>query len=110
MKSRSRDLLLIVVALLAILGAGFGLGSLVAKRLPIADPAPPSVEVHKLEISGHADRRELMNFMKRLSPKPRKVMVNHGEQSRCLDLARSIYQQFRVETSAPRNLDGIRLR
>lgn len=49
MKSRSRDLLLIVVALLAILGAGFGLGSLVAKRTPVADPAPPSVEVDKLE-------------------------------------------------------------
>lgn len=69
-----------------------------------------NLEVSKIEISGHADRRELMNFMKRLSPRPRKVMVNHGEQSRCLDLARSIYQQFKIETSAPRNLDCIRLR
>jgi len=37
------------VALLAILGAGFGLGSLVANRRPVAEPAPPSVEVDKLE-------------------------------------------------------------
>lgn len=68
------------------------------------------MDVAKIEISGHADRRELMNFMKRLSPKPRKVIINHGEQSRCLDLARSIHQQFRIETIAPRNLDAIRVR
>ncbi len=68
------------------------------------------LEVHKIEISGHADRRELMNFMKRLTPKPRKVLVNHGEQTRVLDLARSIHQQFKIETIAPRNLDAIRIR
>jgi KH/beta-lactamase-domain protein len=74
------------------------------------ETVPIKMEVHKIEISGHADRRELMNFMKRLNPKPRKVLINHGEQSRCLDLARSIHQQFKMETVAPRNLDGIRLR
>ncbi len=74
------------------------------------ETVPIKLEVHKIEISGHADRRELMNFYKRLSPKPRRVLVNHGEQSRCLDLARSLHQQFRVETTAPRNLDCIRLR
>jgi len=68
------------------------------------------MEVHKIEISGHSDRRELMNFMKRLTPKPRKILVNHGEQSRVLDLARSIHQQFKIETIAPRNLDAIRIR
>ncbi len=68
------------------------------------------MEVHKIEISGHADRRELMNFMKRLTPKPRRVLINHGEQSRCMDLARSIHQQFKIETTAPRNLDAIRIR
>ena len=74
------------------------------------ETVPIRLEVHKIEISGHADRRELMNFMKRLTPKPRKVLINHGEQSRCLDLARSIYQHFKIETVAPRNLDAIRLR
>ncbi len=71
---------------------------------------PIRLEVHKIEISGHADRRELMNFMKRLSPRPRRVLINHGEQSRCLDFARSLYQQFKVETVTPRNLDAVRLR
>ena len=69
-----------------------------------------NLEVHKIEISGHADRRELMNFMQRCNPRPKKVLVNHGEPVRCMDLASSIHKQFRVETLAPRNLDAIRIR
>ena len=68
------------------------------------------MDVHKLEISGHANRRELMQFMQRLKPRPRRVLVNHGESSRCLDLASSIHKQFRIETEAPRNLDCVRIR
>lgn len=71
---------------------------------------PLRLDVNKIEISAHSDRRELMNFLKRVNPKPRRVLINHGEQSRCLDLARSIHQQFRIETVTPRNLDAIRIR
>lgn len=69
-----------------------------------------NMEVHKVEVTGHSDRRELMNFVKRSNPQPRKVMTLHGEASRCLDLASSIHQQFRIETLAPKNLETIRLR
>ena len=69
-----------------------------------------NLEVHKVEITGHSDRRELMNFIKRCNPQPRKVLTMHGEQSRCIDLASSIHKQFRLETSAPKNLDVIRLK
>ncbi|MBI4440645.1 beta-CASP ribonuclease aCPSF1 [Candidatus Woesearchaeota archaeon] len=69
------------------------------------------LEVHRaLEISAHADRRELFNFVNRCSPRPKKVIVNHGESSRCIDLASGIHKQFKIETAAPRNLDTIRLR
>ena len=51
-----------------------------------------------------------MNFLRRCNPKPKKVIVVHGENSKCLDLASSIHKQFRVETVAPRNLDAIRLK
>ncbi|NTV24530.1 MAG: beta-CASP ribonuclease aCPSF1, partial [Nanoarchaeota archaeon] len=68
------------------------------------------MNVHKLEISDHSDRKELMNFLSHLNPKPKKVIVMHGESSRCLDLASSIHKLFRIETLAPRNLESIRLR
>jgi uncharacterized protein len=69
-----------------------------------------NMEVHKVEITNHSDRRQLMNFVKRCNPQPRKVIVIHGEQSRCLDLASSIHKQFRMETVAPKNLEVIRLK
>ncbi len=68
------------------------------------------MEVTRIEISGHADRRELMSFIQRLSPRPKRILVNHGEQSRCLDLASSIHKQFRIETEAPRNLETVRIK
>ena len=68
------------------------------------------MEVVKLEITGHSDRKELMNFVGRCNPKPKKVIINHGENSRCLNLASSIHNQYMIETVAPRNLDAIRLK
>ena len=68
------------------------------------------LEVNTLEgLSGHADRRELMNFIRRASPKPKRLILNHGESSRCLDMASSVHKQFKIETSAPKNLESIRL-
>ncbi len=68
------------------------------------------MEVHKLEITNHSDRKQLLNFVYRCNPKPKKVIVNHGENSRCLDLSSSLHKLNRIETVAPRNLDSIRIR
>jgi len=68
------------------------------------------MEVRKLEISAHSDRRQLMSFVYKCDPKPKKIIVNHGENSRCLDLSSSLHKQNKVETVAPRNLETVRLR
>lgn len=68
------------------------------------------MEVSKFDISGHADRLELMNFMSHCNPKPKKVIINHGERSRLIDLASSVHKRFRVETVVPQNLDAVRIR
>jgi len=68
------------------------------------------MEVHKVEVSAHSDRTELMNFVKKMNPRPKKIIINHGEASKCLDLASSLHKQFRIETIAPRNLDAIRIK
>src|SRR3989344_5248628 len=60
--------------------------------------------------SGHSDRNQLMSFVSHLTPKPKKIILNHGENSKCLDLASSIHKTYRIETSAPRNLESIRLK
>ncbi len=58
--------------------------------------------------SGHSDRRQLMAYVKALSSKPEKVVTVHGEESKCVDLASSIYKAYRMETRAPYNLETIR--
>ena len=72
---------------------------------------PLNMEVQTVEgLSGHSDRNQLLNFISRLGSKPNRVIVGHGEASKCVDLARTIYKMFRVETVAPRNLEAIRLK
>ena len=58
--------------------------------------------------SGHSDRRQLMNYIKYLNPKPEKVATVHGDEGKCIELASSIYKTYRIETRAPLNLETIR--
>jgi len=52
----------------------------------------------------------LLNFVAKCEPRPKKIIVNHGESSRCLDLASALHKNFRVETMAPRNLECVRIK
>lgn len=60
--------------------------------------------------SGHSDRKQLMKYIGSLDPKPDKIIIGHGEDRKCTDLASSIYKKFGIETKAPQNLETIRLR
>ncbi|MBX4196539.1 beta-CASP ribonuclease aCPSF1 [Candidatus Pacearchaeota archaeon] len=60
--------------------------------------------------SAHSGRNELLQYVSRMVPKPKKIIINHGEVSKCLDLASSLYKLNRVETIVPRNLETIRLK
>jgi len=61
-------------------------------------------------MTAHAGRKELLEFANRCQPRPNRIIINHGEQSRCLDLASSIYKLHHIETNVPRNLETIRFR
>lgn len=61
-------------------------------------------------LSGHSDRKQLMSFVNDLKPRPKRVILVHGESSSALDLASSIHKNFNLETNVPRNLDVLRLR
>ena len=61
-------------------------------------------------LSGHSDRKQLMRYVYKLPAKPERVILNHGEPRKCLDMARSLHRSMMVETMAPRNLEVVRLR
>jgi KH/beta-lactamase-domain protein len=60
--------------------------------------------------SGHSDRRQLMNYINNITPKPDHVITMHGEESKCIDLATSIHKKYHIRTEAPMNLETIRLK
>lgn len=69
------------------------------------------LNVHSVEgLSGHSDRNQLLNYVRHIEPKPRRAIFVHGESSKCLELASVVHKTFRIETTAPRNLDAIRIR
>ena len=75
------------------------------------DAIPINLHVYKMDgLTGHAGRNELINFVNNVSPMPRRIIINHGEQSKALDLASSIYKLNKIETIVPRNLEAIRLK
>jgi hypothetical protein len=61
-------------------------------------------------LSPHSGRNELMNYVRNMSPKPKRIIINHGEVSKSLDLASSLYKANRIETNVPRGLETLRLR
>lgn len=72
---------------------------------------PIKLEVVDLQgFSAHSSRNELMAFVNQINPRPKKLIINHGEQSKSLDFASSVYKSYKIETVVPKNLETIRLR
>ena len=59
--------------------------------------------------SGHSNRRQLMEFAKRLHPRPDKILTCHGDPYKTVDLASSIHRSYKIETKTPLILDAVRL-
>ena len=70
------------------------------------------LEVHDTVrgLTSHAGRNELISFFKKITPKPKRIIINHGEVSKSLDLASSLFKINRVETNVPRLLETLRLK
>jgi len=72
---------------------------------------PIKLEVKTIEgFSAHSSRNQLLAFVSNINPKPRKIIVNHGEASRALDLASSLHKSQKIETCVPKNLETVRLK
>ena len=70
------------------------------------------MEIHNTVrgLTAHAGRNEIIAFFKRINPKPKRIIINHGEVSKSLDLASSLYKLNHVETNVPRILETLKLR
>jgi KH/beta-lactamase-domain protein len=59
--------------------------------------------------SGHSDRNQLVNYLRNLRPKPRRVLTNHGNKHKTIEFAKYVQTKFHTQAQAPHNLDSIRL-
>jgi KH/beta-lactamase-domain protein len=60
--------------------------------------------------SGHSDRRQITNYVRRLSPKPERIIVCHGEKSKSYSIAGFFQRAYKTEVLVPSLLETIRLR
>jgi KH/beta-lactamase-domain protein len=60
--------------------------------------------------SGHSDRRQIINYVRRVTPRPEKVIVCHGEKAKCLSIAYFLRRRFKIDAVAPETLETLRLR
>ncbi len=61
-------------------------------------------------LSAHSGRNELMQYVSRMTPRPKKIIINHGEVSKSLDFASALHRTNHIETVVPRNLETVRLK
>ena len=65
-----------------------------------------TAEVKQFEFSGHADRNELFDMIKKIKGNP-KVWTVHGDSESCEMFAKEIHEKFGLETYAPAVSDTI---
>ncbi len=71
---------------------------------------PVRLDIATIEgFSGHSDRVQLMNYVASLDPRPRTIILNHGEESKTIDLCASLHKRFNVDSRNPYNLEAIRV-
>jgi len=66
--------------------------------------------MHTVEgFSGHSDRRQLLNYVRKMRPTPKRVFLVHGEESKCENMARTISRFRGMQAYAPKLLETFTL-
>lgn len=87
------------------------------KEIPLSnsegkmDIIPIRLSVKAIDgFSGHSDRKQLLKFVNNISPRPKQVIIVHGEESKCVGMADSVRRFFHIEAMAPSIGDRIRVK
>ncbi|HLD57141.1 MAG TPA: LAGLIDADG family homing endonuclease, partial [archaeon] len=63
------------------------------KEVPVSSGGKNKTVAVEMEVksisglSGHSDRSQLVNFMRRLGSRPERIITNHGDKNSCIELA-----------------------
>ncbi|TFH27587.1 MAG: beta-CASP ribonuclease aCPSF1, partial [Promethearchaeota archaeon] len=74
-------------------------------------PVKIKLEVHTVEgFSGHSNRSQIISFIRKVKPRPERVITLHGEASKCMGLASVIHKRLKSETRSPVNMETVLLK
>jgi KH/beta-lactamase-domain protein len=59
--------------------------------------------------SGHSDRRQLVNYITHLNPKPERIFIVHGEKQKTLSFANFLENKAGIRSTVPASLETFRL-
>ncbi|MDO5848107.1 MAG: beta-CASP ribonuclease aCPSF1 [Methanobrevibacter sp.] len=85
------------------------------KEIPLEDDGKNKVFNIKMQVktingfSGHSNRHQLMDYVKRLNPRPDLILTCHGDPYKAVDLASSVHRSYKIDTKTPVNLDSVRI-
>jgi len=66
------------------------------------------MQIQKVDgFSGHSSRQQLINYLRRVTPKPRNVVLVHGEDEAIDSLAEAVSKMTEANIYGPRNLETI---
>ena len=90
------------------------LGRKIVERLPevpiFGEPMRLRAEVRSLqELSGHADQKELIEWVRPIAKRLKKIFLVHGETAQAEALAKVIEREFAIETVQPARGDSFLL-
>jgi len=60
-------------------------------------------------LSGHSGRNQLMGYLYNIASRPERILMNHGEEKKCVELSRDVRKVFHTDAFAPANLETVRL-
>ena len=94
--------------------AEYTLGRKIVDKMPevpiFGEPVRLRAEVAKLnELSGHADQRELANWVKPMAKGLKKIFLVHGEPAQSAALAKVLTAEYGVETVIPERGETVSL-
>lgn len=70
-----------------------------------------NLRVESIEgFSGHSDRKQLFNYIRRVAPKLERIIICHGERTKCLNMLNIFQRTYKTEVLAPNILETVKLR
>lgn len=60
--------------------------------------------------SGHSSRSQISQYIRKINPPPRLIIVNHGEESKTVSLSSLLHKKLKRTTKSPTNMETIRLK